>query len=485
VKILFATSELYPLVKTGGLADVSGALPIALSQLSADIRVLVPGYRAVLESLPDARTIASFPNPYGPGEVELRESLLPNSNVPTIIVVCDGFFNRDGGPYQTPDGSDWPDNALRFGLLSRVAALLASEQSPLPWRPDILHCNDWQTGLAPAFLHFMRGPTAPTVMTIHNLAYQGVFGRAMVGRLGLPPQSFTMQGLEYYGNLSFLKAGLFYADCLTTVSPTYAREIQDQRLGFGMHGLLHERRNVLTGILNGIDVSEWDPAQDKYLAKTYTSKTLARKQENKRAVQERLGLETTPDKPLIAVISRVTYQKGSDVILAAAHEILAEGAQLAVLGSGEREIEDALTTMASGYPGQFSVTVGYDEGLSHLLEAGADIFLMPSRYEPCGLNQMYSQRYGTPPVVTDTGGLADTVVDVTPESIAAGTGTGFVFHEVHYDSMLDGVRRALDAYQDKKLWRAIQRHAMAMDFSWEKSAQTYLDLYRSLLPVET
>jgi starch synthase len=379
-----------------------------------------------------------------------------------------------------PGGQDWPDNVLRFGLLSYMSALLASDQSPLDWRPDILHCNDWQTGLAPAYLQFMGGRAVPTVMTIHNLAYQGNFGAEMVGPLGLPAHSFTMQGLEYHGHLSFLKAGLFYADRLTTVSPTYAHEIQAEALGFGLHGLLHERRGVLKGIVNGIDVREWDPAHDPHLAKCYTAKTLARKQENKRALQQRLGLELDAEIPLIAVISRINYQKGSDVVLAVAPEILREGAQIAVLGAGEREIEQALTTLAERHVGELSVTIGYSEALSHLMEAGADLFLMPSRYEPCGLNQMYSQRYGTPPIVNATGGLADTVVDASPENIAAGTATGFIFRNVSYSSVLRATCRALGAYRDKAVWKTIQQRAMDTDFSWEKSARDYLDLYRSL-----
>ena len=482
MKVLFATSEVYPLIKTGGLADVSGALPIALAALGADVRVLLPGYRAVLAKLPDARVVARFTNPFANGEVEIREGRLPGNVVPVYIVVYDTFFNRDGGPYQMPNGQDWPDNALRFGLLSYVAALLASDKSPLDWRPDVLHCNDWQTGLAPAYLHFMPGgiDTVPTLMTIHNLAYQGNFGADLVGPLGLPPRSFAMQGLEFHGHLSFLKAGLFYADRLTTVSPTYAREIQESHLGFGLHGLLHERRAVLSGILNGIDTHEWDPAHDAHLAKCYTARSLKRKRDNKQALQQRLGLAPDGDKPLIAVISRITYQKGSDVVLAVAPEMLREGAQIAILGSGEREIEQAMSMLAARHPGQLSVTIGYDESLAHLMEAGADLFLMPSRYEPCGLNQMYSQRYGTPPVVSATGGLADTVVNASPDNLAAGTATGFVFAEVNYHSVLATVCRALSLYHDQPAWQAIQRRGMATDFSWRRSAREYLALYQAL-----
>ncbi len=481
VKLLFATSEIHPLVKTGGLADVSGALPAALRDLGVDARVLLPGYRKVLERLPGARPVAHFDHPFTPGTVELREARVPGSEVPLFIVVWDAYFNREGGPYQSPDGSDWPDNAYRFGLLSHAAALLASEHSPLPWRPDILHCNDWQTGLAPAYLRFRDGPRARTVMTIHNLAYQGNFGAELLGALRLPPESYQIQGLEYYGHLSFLKAGLFYADRLTTVSPTYAREIQEETLGFGMHGLLRERSGVLSGILNGIDVHEWDPRRDPHLPCHYDASRLEGKQACKRRLQTRLGLDADASRPLIAVISRITYQKGSDVVLAVAPEIVREGAQLAILGSGERELEEALASLGRRHPGAIAVTIGYDEELAHLMEAGADVFLMPSRYEPCGLNQMYSQRYGTPPVVHATGGLADTVADATPENLARGVATGFVFFDMHYATVVDAVRRALAAWRDQAVWRRIQRAGMAVDFSWERSAKSYLEVYRDLL----
>ena len=480
MKVLFATSEAYPLIKTGGLADVSGALPVALAAQRVNVRMLMPGYRSVLGKLPDTKTLCRFTNPFGTGEVEIRESRLPDSSVPIYIVVHDPYFNRDGGPYLGPDGHDWPDNALRFGLLSYVAAMLASDNSPLDWRPDVLHCNDWQTGLAPAYLHYMQGDTAPTLMTIHNLAYQGNFGSDLVGQLGLPPASFSMQGLEYHGHLSFLKAGLFYADRITTVSPTYAQEIQEAQLGFGMHGLLHERQAVLSGILNGIDTREWDPAHDPHLAKTYSAKSLKKKAENKRALQEKLGLDIDDDRPVIVMVSRITHQKGSDVVLAVAPEILREGAQLAILGTGEANLEQALRMLAERYPGSMSVTIGYDESQSHLMEAGADLFLMPSRYEPCGLNQMYSQRYGTPPIVSATGGLADTVVDASPEHLAAGTATGFVLDQVTYHALLGTVCRALALYRDKPVWEAMQKQGMNTDFSWKRSAHAYLDLYRLL-----
>ncbi len=476
--ILFASSEAYPLIKTGGLADVSGALPTALKDLGLDVRLLLPGYPAVLAKCPDARPVASLPNPFAPGEVVILQARLPGSRVPLLIVAYDPFFSRAGGPYQDPAGRDWPDNALRFGLLSFVAAWLASIWNKQTWRPALVHCNDWQTGLAPAYLRFWPQPAPPTIMTIHNLAYQGVFGKEMLAPLALPPESFSIHGLEYYGNLSFLKAGVFYADYLTTVSPTYAEEIQRPELGMGMHGLLHERRDVLAGILNGIDTVEWDPATDVHLPLHYDATRLGDKARLKARLQAELGLDGEPDAPLVAVISRITYQKGSDVVLGVMHDLVREGLQFAVLGAGDHAIEQAYADLARAHPGRLAVVIGYDEGLSHRMEAGADMFLMPSRYEPCGLNQMYSQRYGTPPIVHRTGGLADTVVDAHGADLAAGRATGIVFAPVEHHACADAVRRAVALYRQPDVWRQMQRAGMACDFSWARSARAYHDLYR-------
>ncbi len=478
LKVLFVTSEIFPLVKTGGLADVSAALPAALRALGADVRVLLPAYPALLKG-----TAVKWVAAHGLfefGEVRVLSANLPG-DVPALLVDYPPLYQREGGPYQDRHGHDWHDNALRFGLLSRVAALLASCQSPLSWRPDVLHCNDWQAGLAPAHLHYLPGPKAVTVMTVHNLAYQGVFPLDTALKLGLPPASLGMDGVEYYGEMSFLKAGLHYADRITTVSPTYAEEIQTDHLGFGMQGLLRQRKARLAGILNGIDCHAWNPEADPHLAAPYGLKDLKAKGENKRALQERMGLEVDPKVPLLAVISRLTHQKGQDLILAAARELLAMPAQLVLLGSGDKHLEQAFLGLASAHPGQVAAHIGYNEGLAHLAEAGADIFLMPSRFEPCGLNQMYSMHYGTPPVVFATGGLADTVVDCTPATLAAGTATGFVFDAMSEEAFLAAARRAVTAFQDKKTWKQLQENGMKADFSWEHSGARYLDLYRRLL----
>ena len=471
MKVLFATSEARPLVKTGGLADVSGALPAALRETGIDCRLLLPGYHAVIAGAANQREIVRLNDLPGFGEVRLLKALMPDTGVPVYIVDYPWHYQRDGGPYQDASGRDYPDNAWRFALLSRIAALLATPRSPLEWRPDVLHCNDWQTGLAPAYRHYMGGG-APTLMTIHNLAYQGIFPPDLVGPLGLPASSFQVEGVEYYGNLSFLKAGLYYADWISTVSPTYAEEIQHSPLGMGMEGLLASRRDRLTGILNGIDMADWNPSSDLHLPCAYSARAPSGKRRCKLALQQDLNLEVDNDTPLVGVISRLTYQKGIDWIVAIADRLVAEGAQLAILGKGEPAIEQACLALAARHPGRVASIIGYDEGLSHRIEAGSDIFLMPSRFEPCGLNQMYSQRYGAVPVVYATGGLKDTVEDGV---------TGFVFTEPSAEGLWEALRRALSTYPDKTAWRRLMQAGMQKDFSWEASANQYTRLYKRLV----
>ena len=480
IPALFVTSEAAPLVKTGGLADVSGSLPVALMHQGVDVRVLMPGYPAVMEGVKSKGRLTSFP---ALGELPASQVLagkLPGG-VPLLIVDCPRLYERPGGPYQDTTGKDWADNDLRFGLLGYVAAMLSTSQSPVSWRPRILHCNDWQAGLAPAYLRYMPGEHARSVMTIHNLAYQGVFPPVTVSRLGLAPSSFSPDGVEYYGNMSFLKAGLFYADHVTTVSPNYAQEIQREPLGMGMQGLLAHRAAHLTGILNGIDTDAWDPESDPYIAKYYNASRLPVKLENKRALQGRLGLEANDDIPLLGSVGRFTHQKGFDLLLQCVPDLLKLPVQLAVLGSGDAELQESWQALARSHAGKIGVQIGYDESLAHQIEAGADLFVMPSRFEPCGLNQMYSQRYGTPPIVHATGGLVDSVVDATPEAIAARTATGFAFAPMSRPALLAAVTRAVTAYRDKKLWRQLQKNGMGRDFSWEASAQRYVELYRTLI----
>jgi starch synthase len=445
-----------------------------------DVRVLVPGYPGVMAGAQHECLLARISLP-GAGEVKLLSAQAPDSGVPLIIVECPAYFERKGGPYQNADGHDWPDNAQRFALFSKIAALIGSSANPLDWQPDVVHCNDWQTGLTPAYLRYTAGPKAPTVMTIHNLAYQGIFPPETLAETGLPPESFNMQGVEYYGNLSFLKAGLFYADRISTVSPTYAQEIQREPLGFGLQGLLAERSAVLSGILNGIDEEEWNPWHDPYLVEPFHGGRLKGKAANKRALQERLGLAVEADVPLLGVVSSITHQKGLDLLLATADKIVSTPAQIVLLGTGEAALEKSFHALAARYPGKVSATIGFNEALSHQIEAGADMFLMPSRFEPCGLNQMYSQRYGTVPLVHATGGLVDTVVDATPQTLTDGSATGFVFSKESATEFLTAVQRALSAYRDQKTWRALIKNGMRRDFSWKQSAQGYVALYESVI----
>jgi len=476
MKILFATSELAPWVKTGGLGDVAGALPAALRAQGMDVRVLVPAYPALLQSFPDADEIAR-PDRLGgllPAPT-LRKALSPDGT-PLLLLDYPPYFNRPGNPYLGPEGRDWLDNHLRFGLLSRVAAWLASDASTLAWKPDIVHCNDWQTGLAAAYLHYLPGRRAKSLFTLHNLVFQGLFDHASLFELGLPDEAWRMDGVEFYGYLSFLKAGLQHADAITTVSPNYAREIQTEAEGMGMAGLLRHRSGQLSGILNGIDTRTWNPATDHHLYRTYSPRRMEGKANNKAELQVQLGLEQRPDIPLLGVVSRLTEQKGLDLLLAVAPQVLKLPAQIAVLGSGTHAPEQAWAAMARRHRGQCSMTIGFDEALAHRIEAGADIFVMPSRFEPCGLNQMYSLRYGTPPVVRATGGLADTVIDAADDK----HGNGFVFGPATAEALLQTLQRATTAWQDPVRWHLLQKRGMARDSSWAEAARQYVELYQRL-----
>jgi starch synthase len=479
LKILFATSEVSPLIKTGGLADVSAALPAALRAMDVDVHILVPGYRQVMEQLAAHTVVANFDGLLGVASARLLSATQENG-VPVLILDCPKLYQRLGGPYQDASGHDWPDNAQRFGLLSKVGAVLGSSASPLEWLPDLVHCNDWQTALTPAYLHFATG-AARSVMTVHNLAFQGIFPAATLAELELPASCFNINGVEFFGNLSFLKGGLFYADYLTTVSPNYAKEIQLETLGFGLQGLLKTRRDNLTGILNGIDADEWNPANDKHLPMTYSSAHMAGKAVNKEALQRKLGLDIEPDTPLLGVVSRFTAQKGLDILLEIAPQLTELPVQLVMLGSGDLPMQKTAQMLAQRYPGKIAVVIGFDEGLSHQIEAGADMFVMPSRFEPCGLNQMYSQRYGTPPIVHATGGLVDSVVDCTAQTLADGTASGFVFSGMTAKNLYSVVQRAVDLYHETRQWEALCQNCMGKNFSWQKSAEAYRALYLKLL----
>ena len=472
MKILFATPELAPWVKTGGLGDVAGALPAALRREGADVRVLAPYYPALRKAFPDAPVAARLPS-LGPSFApdQLRYAVSPEG-VPLLLLECHAYYDRVGNPYLGPEGHDWLDNALRFGLLSRVAAWLGTPASPADLRCDLIHCNDWQTGLAPAYLNYLAAERARSVVTVHNLAFQGLFPRENLSQLGLPAEAWTMDGVEYHGHLSFLKAGLQFADAVTTVSPSYADEIRTDAEGMGMAGLLRYRGDAVTGILNGIDTQVWNPARDPLLAAHYSARNLVGKDENRRALQKEMGLPEDEDIPLIGVVSRLTAQKGLDLVPPLAAALAELPVQLAVLGSGDKALEQAFLDMAQRWPQRFAVRIGFDEGLAHRIEAGADMFLMPSRFEPCGLNQMYSLRYGTPPIVRATGGLADTVEDGV---------TGFVFRDAMPQVLLATVQRAATTWRDRHAWRRMQRTGMGQDWSWTAPARRYMELYGRIL----
>lgn len=483
MKVLFVVSEIAPWVKTGGLGDVAAALPPALQAIGGDVRILVPRYPALREAFPEARHLAQLPG-MGGRLPETDLYIAPYGDLFVLLLDCPMLYDRPDNPYLGPEGRDWFDNHLRFGLLSRVAARLAGTASPLDWRPDILHCHDWQTGLAPYYLRYYEPhepERAATVMTIHNLAFQGLFPPQLLDELALFASDWHMEGVEYYGHISFLKAGLAHADALTTVSPTYAREILGDAAGMGMQGLLRARADRLSGILNGIDDTLWNPALDPHITVRYDRDHLDAKRENKTALQRETGLEERDDCPLFGVVSRLTPQKGLDLAAEIGAALVGLPAQLVVLGSGDKVLETAFQALADRYPGRVAVKIGYSEPLAHRIEAGADVFLMPSRFEPCGLNQMYSLAYGTPPLVRATGGLADTVINYSPAGLADGSANGFVCHAATPEAILGTAGWAAGVWQDKPRWRQLQRNAMAGDFSWAGPARQYLDLYAGLM----
>ena len=479
-RLLFVASEAYPLVKTGGLADVAGCLPEVLRQKGMDVRLLLPAYGNVLESLevvPEVVTELALAGTV----VRILETRLPGTSLVTWLLDHAMFSGRSGNPYQDEHDEPWPDNADRFMLLCRAAAEISTGDGVMGWRPDVLHCNDWHTGPAIALTHLSED-RPKTIFTIHNLAHMGIFDRPTFERLQFPEHFWQEHGLEFYQQVCFMKGGLVYADYITTVSPTYAREICYSPGGMGMEGLLSQRRDHLVGILNGIDNATWDPASDAYLEYHYDVDTLDNKVLNKSSLQRTLGLDTTVDGPLLGFVGRLVEQKGLELMLPVLEQLLAspaQPAQLVVLGAGEARYEQRLQALAAAHPDSMAVVLGYNEGLAHRIEAAADIFLMPSLFEPCGLNQLYSLRYGTVPVVREVGGLADTVVDANTQTLAEGTATGFVFQQPEWSQLLAAVQRAADLWRETDKWRQLQLTAMAQDFSWQQSADRYLELYRS------
>lgn len=474
VKVLYCASEIVPLAKTGGLADVGGALPAALAARGVDVRLAMPRYRAV--SLPGARVEGTVAIPVGGTVVEgtVLDGRVPGSHLPIWLIAQDAFFDRDG--LYGEGGADYPDNLSRFVFFSRAVLQWLSQQR---WQPDVIHCNDWQAALIPVLTH--NDGAAPTLFTIHNLAYQGVFPAEQFPLTGLPDALFTMHGLEFWGQVNLLKGGLYFADVLNTVSETYAREIQTEEFGAGLDGVLRDRSDDLFGILNGVDYGVWDPAVDTLIPQRYSADDLSGKAVCKRHLQQVFGLEQDPDAPLIGMVTRLADQKGLDLVAAVIIDVLALGAQFVLLGTGEPRYHTLFEDIARKYPSQAGVRLGFDNTLAHQIEAGADLFLMPSRYEPSGLNQLYSLRYGTVPVVRETGGLADSIVDATPRALAGGTANGFVFEPYEPRALLATLRRALDGVRDPALRRRLQGAGMRADFSWNRSAEKYVALYERAL----
>jgi starch synthase len=474
-KILFVSSEAHPLIKTGGLADVSSSLPKALAELGQEVRLVVPNYGA-LKLNNEVNLRSEFP--IGSYFVRLLETKLPDSSVTVWLIDCPAYFGMTGNPYVDMFGNSYPNNAERFALFCRAVCEVAMNRVELDWKADIVHCNDWQTGLVPAFLS-LEYQCPPTVFTIHNMAYQGIFSGLTASVLQLPPQLLSPDGLEFHGMISFIKGGIAYADKITTVSPTYAKEIQTAEFGYGLEGLLTYRNDDLTGIINGID-NEWNPDIDTLITQKYGINSLSEKSQNKTTLQIRLNLPVDENVFTLGLISRLVEQKGIDLILDCLSELLSLPVQIIMLGSGDKDFEHRLSQFAAAYPHKMALTLGYNETLAHLIEAGTDVFLMPSRFEPCGLNQMYSQRYGTLPIVRNTGGLADTVIDTLPHSMADKTATGFIFDDENSGALFETIKRAVVLHSLPDVWRQLQINAMTRDFSWNNSAKQYLDLYESI-----
>jgi len=476
MKVLSVASEVYPLIKTGGLADVAGALPAALATHGVDMRVLLPGYQQVMAKLRNPVPLIRFDDLLGVSASILESTI---DGVDYLILDAPELFDREGGPYTNAGNADHPDNWLRFAALCRAAANIA-EGALEGWTPVIVHAHDWQAGLTPVYM--MQGPAAstPTVVTIHNIAFQGQFGPDIFPKLDLPQSVFSMEGVEYYGDVSFLKGGLQMATAITTVSPTYAQEIRTSAFGMGLDGLINARADSLHGIVNGIDTEVWDPATDKMIAANYSLSKPKKRQVNRKALADYFKFEDT-DKPVFTVVSRLTWQKGIDVLTEIADDIVTMGGRLAVLGSGDQALEAALQSSAERHPGDIGLVIGYNEALSHLMQAGGDVMLVPSRFEPCGLTQLYGLRYGNVPVVARTGGLADTIIDANEAATAAEVATGFQFSPVTPDALREALRRAVRAFAEPKVWARLQNRGMKADVSWDRSALRYASLYAELL----
>jgi starch synthase len=492
MKVLYVCTELFPLLKTGGLGDVSAALPPALRDVGCDVRVLLPGFPGIRSGvnrsrLPHASPLA-LPDGEGPRLAHLgltqppslQPATLPGMGLDAYVLDVRALFDRPGDPYLDTHG----DNGIRFALLGWAAACLGHGLDPY-WQPDVVHCHDWHTGLAPLYLRQLAMPGPPpaaSVFTIHNLAYQGTFPRLLFSQLGLPDYLFGIDGVEFWGQVSFMKAGLQSADRITTVSPTYAREILDPEQGCGLDGLLRARSGVISGILNGVDYEVWSPSHDRVLAHPYDRDCLENKSNAKAELQRKMDLQVRPDAMVFGVVSRLTEQKGLNLVEAVADELVEMGGQLAILGAGDGPLEQAFLRAAARNPGQLAMSIGYDESLAHSIIAGSDVLMVPSRFEPCGLTQLYALRYGALPLVHRVGGLADTVVDATPQNLKAGLATGISFDEFSAQGLRSAMRRAFELHAQPAVWARVQQHAMKQRFDWHDAAAQYMHLYRSLKP---
>ena len=476
MNILSVASEVFPLIKTGGLADVAGALPIALAGHGMHMRTLMPGYPAVMQRLADVEVVATFDDLLGE---PARILATRHEGLDILVLDAPGFFDRAGGPYTDATGKDFVDNWRRFAALSLAGAEIARGLIA-DWRPDIVHAHDWQAAMTAVYMRYTGLQHIPTIVTVHNLAFQGQFGPEIFADLSLPPEAFSVDGLEYYGDVGFLKGGLRTAWSITTVSPTYAHEIMMPEYGMGLEGLINARAAELSGIVNGIDTAVWNPETDTHIARTFAAGSLKQRAVNRQAVAERFSLEQDGG-PIFCIISRLTWQKGIDIIAEVADWIVQQGGKLAVLGSGDQGLEGALLAAASRHRGRIGIVIGYNEPLSHLMQAGADAILIPSRFEPCGLTQLYGLRYGCIPIVARTGGLADTVIDANEAALSARVATGFQFTPINAEGLRQALRRVFKAYNEPKIWARIQNQGMKSDVSWENSAARYADLYSSLL----
>jgi starch synthase len=466
----------FPLVKTGGLADVTGALPLALAGHGIETRTLLPGYPFVTGKLKKKHVLHHYGELFGGKAAILKVQL---AGLDLLVLDAPHLFSRAGGPYGGLAGEDWPDNWRRFAAFSRVGGDIAGGILA-GYAPDIVHAHDWQAAMTLAYMRYGGMASVPTVMTVHNLAFQGQFAASIFPDLGLPAEAMTLDGVEYYGGVGYLKAGLQAAWAITTVSPTYAQEIRTPEFGMGLDGLINLRSKDLHGIVNGIDVDVWNPETDPHLAASYSVRSLEARKANKRAVEERFKLE--PDgSPILCVVSRLTWQKGMDILVSAVDAVVEAGARLAILGSGDHALEGALLAAAARHRGKVGVVIGYDEALSHLMQGGCDAILIPSRFEPCGLTQLYGLRYGCIPVVARTGGLADTVIDANEAALSAGVATGFQFAPANGDAFMHAVLRTITAFAEPDVWTSIQRQGMKADVSWAKSAAKYEGLYRTLI----